>query len=64
MCEERKWKKDIHILLADMKYIDSCIDVLQKSDLGRAYFSDYEKAANILIWEERISAIMKRQPIC
>ena len=51
MCEERKWKKDIHIQLANMKYTDSCIEILQNSDLGRAYFSG-------------ISAIMKRQPIC
>ena len=42
MCEERKWKKDIHIQLANMKYTDSCIEILQNSDLGRAYFSDYE----------------------
>ena len=32
MCEERKRKMDIHIQLADMKNIDSCIDILQKSD--------------------------------
>ena len=36
MCEERKWKKDIHIQLANMKYTDSCIEILQNSDLGRA----------------------------
>ena len=29
MCEERKWKKDIHIQLANMKYTDSCIEILQ-----------------------------------
>ena len=50
MCEERKWKKDIHIQLADMQFIDSCIEILQNSDLGRAYFSDYEKAANMLTY--------------
>ena len=50
MCEERKWKKDIHIQLANMKYTDSCIEILQNSDLGRAYFSDYEKAANMLTY--------------
>ena len=33
-----------------MKYIDSCIEILQNSDLGRAYFSDYEKAANMLTY--------------
>ena len=32
MCEERKWKKDIHIQLANMKYTDSCIEILQNSD--------------------------------
>ena len=31
MCEERKWKKDIHIQLANMKYTDSCIEILQNS---------------------------------
>ena len=50
MCEERKWKKDIHIQLANMKYTDSCIEILQNSDLGREYFSDYEKAANMLTY--------------
>ena len=28
MCEERKWKKDIHIQLANMKYTDSCIEIM------------------------------------
>ena len=41
---------DIHIQLADMKYIDSCIEILQNSDLGKAYFSDHEKAANLLTY--------------
>ena len=41
---------DIHIQLADMKYLDSCIDILQNSDLGRAYFSDHEKATNMLTY--------------
>ncbi len=50
MCEERKWKKDIHIQLANMKYTDSCIEILQNSDLGRVYFSDYEKVANMLTY--------------
>ena len=50
MCEERKRKMDIHIQLADMKNIDSCIDILQNSDLGRAYFSDHEKATNMLTY--------------
>ena len=34
MCEERKWKKDIHIQLANMKYTDSCIEILQNSDFA------------------------------
>ena len=40
----------IQIKLADMKYIDSCVEILQKSDLGKAYFSDHEKAANLLTY--------------
>lgn len=40
--------KDIRI--ADTKYIDSCVEILQNSDLGEAYFSDYEKAANMLTY--------------
>ena len=42
--------KRIYIQLANMKYTDSCIEILQNSDLGRAYFSDYEKAANMLTY--------------
>ncbi len=34
MSEERKRKKDIRIQPADMKYFDSCIEILQNSDLG------------------------------
>lgn len=34
----------MNIQLADTKYIDSCVEILQNSDLGKAYFSDYEKA--------------------
>ena len=37
-----------HIKLADMKYIDSCVEILQNSDLGKAYFSDHEKATTML----------------
>ena len=40
----------IHIKAADMKYIDSCLEILQKSDLGKAYFSDYRKAADMLTY--------------
>ncbi len=40
----------MHILLADMKYIDSCIEILQNSDLGKAYFSNHQKAANMLTY--------------
>ena len=50
MCEEKKRKVDIHIQLADMKYIDSCIEILQNSDLGKAYFCDHEKAADMLTY--------------
>ena len=48
MCE--KIKMNIHIKAADMKYIDSCVEILQKSDLGKAYFSDYRKAADMLTY--------------
>lgn len=41
---------NIHIQPADMKYIDSCIEILQKSNLGKAYFSDREKAADMLTY--------------
>ena len=40
----------IQIKLADMKYIDSCVEILQNSDLGKAYFSDHEKAADMLTY--------------
>jgi ribosomal protein S18 acetylase RimI-like enzyme len=40
----------IHIESADMKYIDSCAEILQNSDLGKVYFSDYEKATNMLAY--------------
>ena len=42
-----------HIKLADVKYIDSCVEILQNSDLGKAYFSDHEKAANMLAYAVR-----------
>ena len=48
MCE--KIKMNIHIMAADTKYIDSCVEILQKSDLGKAYFSDYRKAADMLTY--------------
>jgi len=48
--EEGKRKKDIHIQPADMKYLDNCIDILQNSDLGKVYFSDHEKAMNMLTY--------------
>ena len=41
---------DIHIQLANMNYIDSCVEILQNSDLGKAYFSDHEKAAKMLTY--------------
>lgn len=40
----------IHIKLANMKYIDNLVEILQNSDLGKAYFSDYEKATNMLTY--------------
>mgnify|MGYP003294251643 CR=1 FL=1 len=40
----------IHIESADMQYIDSCAEILQNSDLGKAYFSDYGKATNMLAY--------------
>ena len=43
-------KKDIHIQPADMKYIDSCVEIMLNSDFGKVYFSDYEKAANMLTY--------------
>ena len=48
MCE--KIKMNIHIKAADMKYIDSCVEILQKSDLGKAYFNDYRKAVDMLTY--------------
>ena len=41
---------NIHIRLAEIKYIDSCIEILQNSDLGKAYFSNHEKATNLLTY--------------
>ena len=38
----------MQIKLAEIQYIDSCVEILQNSDLGKAYFSDYEKAADML----------------
>ena len=43
-------KMNIHIKPADMKYIDSCIEILQNSDLGKTYFRDREKAADMLTY--------------
>lgn len=40
----------IQIKFADMGYIDCLVEILQNSDLGKAYFSDYEKAANMLTY--------------
>ena len=40
----------IQIKLADTEYIDYLVEILQDSDLGKAYFSDYEKAANMLTY--------------
>ena len=48
MCEKRKMV--IQIKLADMKCIDSCVEILQNSDLGKAYFSDHKKVADMLTY--------------
>ena len=40
----------IQIKFADMGYIDCLVEILQNSDLGKAYFSDYEKATNMLTY--------------
>ena len=40
--------KNIAIRLADMTYIDSCVEILQDSVLGKAYFSDHKKATDML----------------
>ena len=50
MSEESKRKKDVHIQLADVNYIDSCRDILQNSDIGKVYFSDREKATKMLTY--------------
>ena len=50
MSEESKRKKDVHIQLADVNYIDSCRDILQNSDIGKVYFSDCEKATKMLTY--------------
>ena len=50
MSEERKMEKDVHIKLADKRYIDSCVEILQNSDLGKAYFSDQKKATDMLTY--------------
>lgn len=36
----------IQIKLADTGYIDCLVEILQNSDLGKAYFSDYEREKN------------------
>ena len=41
---------DINIRLADTQHIESCVNILQNSDLGKAYFCDYEKATNMLTY--------------
>ena len=40
----------INIKLADTQHIVSCVEILQNSDLGKVYFSDYEKAKNMLTY--------------
>lgn len=50
MSEESKRKKEVHIQLADVNYINSCRDILQNSDIGKVYFSDREKATKMLTY--------------
>lgn len=40
----------VHIQPADAKHIENLVEILQNSDLGTVYFSDYEKAANMLTY--------------
>ena len=40
----------IHIKPADTKHIDGLVEILQKSDLGKVYFSDHEKSTNMLTY--------------
>ena len=40
--------KDFDIRLADMTYIDCCVEILQESDLGKVYFIDRKKATGML----------------
>ena len=40
--------KDFDIRLADKTHVDSCVEILQDSELGKAYFSDIEKATDML----------------
>lgn len=40
--------KDFDIRLADMTYIDSCVEILKDSELGKVYFSDHKKATAML----------------
>lgn len=39
---------NIAIKSADIKHIDECVNILQNSEVGEAYFSSYEKARDLL----------------
>lgn len=41
---------NINIVNADKKYMEECTEILQNSDLGKAYFSDAEKVKNLLTY--------------
>jgi len=41
---------DIQIEPADMEFLDNCVNILQNSDLGKAYFSDAAKASDMLTY--------------
>jgi len=41
---------NINIKMAEMKHIDVCVEILQNSDLGKVYFSDYAKATGMLTY--------------
>lgn len=41
---------NIVITNADIKHIDECVNILQKSEVGEVYFSSYEKAIDLLAY--------------
>lgn len=41
---------NINIKIANMSYVDDCVNILQNSELGKVYFSDYAKAKGMLTY--------------